>query len=228
MPIGIIVDSVAIALGGCVGAALGKFFPKRLLKSMPLVFALVAIAIGVTLIVEFSQMAAAILALILGMVIGELLNLNEKAKLISASINSRYEKRFSSGSVEIGVFINLVVMVTCSGYGIFGALNEGISGTHTSLIVKALLDFFTFVFFAANYGALLSFICIPQFTVYIFIYLLAGLAAPFMGTAAMGDLSACAGVITMATGINLLFGKDIPVISMLPAFILILPLSRLF
>lgn len=227
MPIGIVIDSAAIALGGCIGAAAGRVFPRRLLKTMPTVFALAAIAIGVTLIVEFHQMAAVVLALILGTALGEFFDLNQKAKNLSLHINSHLGTKFKTECVDTGIFINLVVMATCSGYGIFGALNEGFSGSHTSLIVKAVLDFFTFLCFAANYGALLSLICIPQFTVYILVYLLANLATPFMGTAAMGDLSACAGVITVATGTNLLFDMDIPVISMLPAFLLALPLSRL-
>lgn len=227
MPIGIMIDSAAIALGSCIGAALGKALPQRLLKTMPMVFALAAIAIGTTLIVAFHQMAAVVLALILGTTLGELLNLNEKAKQLSVQINARFGERFRGGCFDTGVFINLVVMATCSGYGIFGALNEGFSGNHSSLIVKAVLDFFTFVCFAANYGAMLSLICIPQLVIYLLVYLLASLATPFMGTAAMGDLSACAGIITVATGTNLLFDKDIPVISMLPAFLLALPLSQL-
>lgn len=228
MPIGILLDSAAIALGGCIGAAAKTVLPRRLLKTMPDVFALAAIAIGMTLIVEFCQMAAVVLALILGTALGEALNLSEKAKNLSAKLNSRFGKSFPGSCPEPGILINLAVMATCSGYGIFGALNEGLFGSHTSLAVKAILDFFTFACFAANYGALLSLICVAQLAVYLPIYLLASLAAPFMGTAAMGDLSACAGIVTLATGINLLFDKDIPVINMLPALLAMLPLSQLF
>lgn len=228
MPIGIMIDSIAIALGACIGAALRKVFPQRLAKSLSQLFALSAMAIGITLIVDYCQLSAVILSLILGTAIGEALNLNQRAKGISAKVDARFKQRFGDGPVDICIFINLVVMAACSGYGIFGALNEGLSANHTSLIAKAVLDFFTFLCFAATHGAVLSLICIPQFAIYFCIYLLAGFLAPFLDPIAMGDLSACAGVITMATGINLLWDMDIPLISMLPAFLLSIPFSKLF
>lgn len=222
------IDSLAIASGACIGAALGKVFPQRLLKSLSQLFALAAIAIGITLIVDYSQLSAVILSLILGTAIGELLKLNHRAKGISAKVDARFKQRFGDGPVDICIFINLVVMAACSGYGIFGALNEGLSANHAPLIAKAVLDFFTFLCFAASHGAVLSLICVPQFVTYLCIYLLAGFLSPFLDPVAMGDLSACAGVITMATGINLLWDLDIPLISMLPAFLLSIPFSKLF
>lgn len=228
MPIGIMIDSIAIASGALLGAALRKVFPQRLAKSLSQLFALSAIAIGITLIVDYCQLSAVILSLILGTAIGEALNLNQRAKGISAKVDARFKRRFSDGPVDICIFINLVVMAACSGYGIFGALNEGLSANHTALIAKAVLDFFTFLCFAAAHGAVLSLICVPQFVIYFCIYLLAGFLSPFLDPVAMGDLSACAGVITMATGVNLLWDMDIPLISMLPAFLLSIPFSKLF
>ena len=228
MPIGIMIDSIAIASGACIGAALSKVFPQRLAKSLSQLFALSAMAIGITLIVDYQQLSAVILSLILGTAIGEAFNLNHRAKGISAKVDARFKQRFGNGPVDICIFINLVVMAACSGYGLFGALNEGLSANHAPLIAKAVLDFFTFFCFAITHGAVLSLICIPQFVIYFCIYLLAGFLSPFLDPVAMGDLSACAGVITMATGINLLWDLDIPLISMLPAFLLSVPFSNLF
>lgn len=227
MPIGIIIDSIAIALGSFIGAACGRSFPQRLTRTLPQMFALSSIGIGAALFIEFGQLPAVILSLIIGTAIGEILNLNQKAKGLASSMDGKLKSRFGNAPVDIGIFINLVVMASCSGYGIFGALNEGISSNHIPLIAKSALDFFTFVCFAASHGAVLSLICIPQFTIYLCLFLLAGFISPFLDPITMGDLSACAGVITMATGINLLFDKDIPLISMLPSFLLIIPISKL-
>ena len=217
MPLGIMIDSAATLLGGITGAFLGGRIPPRSAKSLSYVFSLSAIAIGITMIVSVSQLSAVILSLILGTCLGEALSLNQKVLTLSDRLNSFFQARFSSGDIDTAEFVNIIVMFSISGYGIFGALNEGFAGDHSSLIVKAVLDFFTILCFSATFGKILICTFVPQFLVYIFLYI-----------TALGDLSACAGIITLATGLNLLFKQNIPTISMLPALMMVIPFSRLW
>lgn len=228
MPLGIMIDSAATLLGGITGAFLGGRIPPRSAKSLSYVFSLSAIAIGITMIVSVSQLSAVILSLILGTCLGEALSLNQKVLTLSDRLNSFFQARFSSGDIDTAEFVNIIVMFSISGYGIFGALNEGFAGDHSSLIVKAVLDFFTILCFSATFGKILICTFVPQFLVYIFLYLIASLVMPFVNITALGDLSACAGIITLATGLNLLFKQNIPTISMLPALMMVIPLSRLW
>lgn len=228
MPIGILIDSAAILSGGIIGAALGKRMPERFIKTLSVVFALSAIMIGISMIPSVSQLSAVILALIIGAAIGEGLSLNARVASLSNRLNAFCQKRFHAQRADIGTFINIIIMLSISGYGIFGALNEGFAGNHAPLLVKALLDFFTILCFATSLGKILICAFIPQFTVYILIFFSSTLIMPFITTAVMGDLSACAGVITLATGLNLLFDREIPTVSMLPSLILVVPISLLW
>ena len=228
MPLGILIDNLATLLGGILGAFLGARFPQRIAKTLSFVFALAAMAIGITMIVTVSQLSAVILSLILGAFLGEALSLNQRVLSLSEKLNSFFQNRFASNAMDTTEFINIIVMFSISGYGIFGALNEGFTGDHSSLIVKAVLDFFTILCFAATHGKILICAFVSQFLVYISLYFLSSLVMPFVNATVMGDLAACAGVITMATGLNLLFKKGIPTVSMLPALIFALPLSQLW
>ncbi|WP_165450567.1 DUF554 domain-containing protein [Intestinimonas massiliensis (ex Afouda et al. 2020)] len=228
MPVGILIDSTATLVGGILGSFLGDRFPPKIAKTLSYVFAISATAIGITMIVSVSQLSAVILSLILGACLGELFSLNRRISALSGRLNLFFQNRFSCRSMDTTEFINIIIMFSISGYGIFGALNEGFSGDHSSLIVKAILDFFTILCFSATFGKILICTFVPQFFVYISLYLLASLVMPLADATVMGDLSACAGIITMAIGLNLLFKKNIPTVSMLPALVLIIPISRLW
>ncbi|MCM1120932.1 MAG: DUF554 domain-containing protein [bacterium] len=228
MPIGIIIDCTATLLGGILGAFLGSRFPSRVAKTLSCVFALSATTIGITMVVSVSQLSSVILSLILGAALGEVLSLNQRVLTLSNHLNTLFQARFSSQTIDTAEFVNIIVMFSISGYGIFGALNEGFAGDHSSLTVKAVLDFFTILCFAATYGKLLICAAVPQFAVYITLFFISSLIMPFVNDMVMGDLAACAGVITLATGLNLLFKKDIPTVSMLPALVFVIPISRLW
>ena len=228
VPIGILVDSTATLIGGLLGSFLGSRFPQKIAKTLSFVFAIAAISIGITMIVSVSQLSAVVLSMILGTAFGEALSLNQRILTFSGRLNQAFQKRFSSRPMDSAEFINIIVMFSISGYGIFGALNEGFAGDHSSLMVKAILDFFTILCFSATFGKILICAFVPQFFVYISLYLLSSLIMPIITPAVLGDLSACAGIITMATGLNLLFKKDIPTVSMLPALVAVIPISRLW
>ncbi len=228
MPIGIIVDGSATLIGALLGCVIGKHFSERFCQTLSCIFALSAVSIGITMIVSVSQLAAVILSLILGTIVGELLNLNRKITRLTERLDHVFQERFSSDSVDSIQFINIIVMFSISGYGIFGALNEGFTGDHSSLIVKAILDFFTIACYTSIYGKIMVCTFIPQLCVYLCLFFISSLVIPFVNPVVFGDLTACAGVITLATGINLLFKKDIPTISFLPSLILVVIISNIW
>ena len=75
MPYGIMINCTAVLIGGLMGAFLKDYFPDKLKESLPGIFGLSAITMGVTLIIRLESLSAVILAVIIGTVIGELLNL---------------------------------------------------------------------------------------------------------------------------------------------------------
>jgi hypothetical protein len=112
--------------------------------------------------------------------------------------------------------------------GVFGSLEEGISGDPTILITKAILDFITAGIFATELGIAVGLIAIPQFLVQVTLLLSAFLIAPMVTPFMRADFSACGGVIMLATGMRICNIKTFPIINMLPGLLLAMPVSALW
>lgn len=66
MPIGVIVDCAATAVGGLLGAILGKYIPEKIKSFLPVVFSVCCLGIGISLIVQAKSLSAVMLSVILG------------------------------------------------------------------------------------------------------------------------------------------------------------------
>lgn len=75
--------------------------------------------------------------------------------------------------------VTATVLFCASGTGIYGSLDEGMSGDITILVSKSILDFFTAAIFAASLGYAVSIIAIPQFIIFFILFLLARFILPF-------------------------------------------------
>ena len=127
--------------------------------------------------------------------------------------------------------MNIITLVSafCFGsMGIFGAINEGITGSTDILLTKAVLDLFSGIVFGTLFGLSVSLIAIPQFAILALLYASAASLAPYMTPGMLGDFTACGGVIFVATGLRMCGIKIFPVINMLPSMLIIMPLSALW
>ena len=52
----------------------------------------------------------------------------------------------------MSMLVTIIVLFCASGTGIYGALDSGMSGDHTILISKSILDFFTAMIFGGTLG----------------------------------------------------------------------------
>ncbi len=234
MPIGVIVNSLAVFLGSLIGAFLGDKIPEQSRTALSLTSGVASMAMGVSLILKMNTMPAVVLSLILGSAIGELIKFEKGIEWCVGRIRGPIERIFSNkGTIDnqkefMEKFVGIVILFSASGTGIFGALKEGMTGDCSVLITKAFLDFFTAGIFAAALGYIVLTICVPQFVILIGLFFSASIILPMTTPAMIADFTACGGMIMLATGFRISGIKAFPIANMLPALILVMPISYLW
>lgn len=231
---GPIINGVAIILGGIIGTTFGKYIPASVREALPMTFGCAAMGIGIALIMQINSIPAVVLALLLGSLVGELLQIETGIGKLSLKLRVFIDKpkpnqaSLVSHHDFIEKYVALVVLFCASGMGIFGALTEGISGDPSLLITKAFLDLFTAAIFAITLGYSVAFIAIPQFIIQALLFLLAIIIQPLISPAMFGDFSACGGMIMLATGFRICGIKSFPIANMLFGLVLVMPISALW
>ena len=122
-------------------------------------------------------------------------------------------------------YVAAIVLFCASGTGIYGAMQEGLSGDPSILVTKAVLDFFTAMIFACDLGIMLPFVAVLQLTVLLALYALAGVVLPLTNASMIANFKATGGILMLATGFRITGIKVFPVADMLPAMILVMPLT---
>ena len=126
------------------------------------------------------------------------------------------------------LLVTAIVLFCASGTGIYGSIVSGMTGDHSILLAKSILDLPTALIFACTLGAVTSFIAIPQMIIFLMLFALAKVIFPFCTPEMIGDFKACGGVLLLATGFRMMKVKEFPIADMIPAMVLIMPLSRLW
>mgnify|MGYP000865603742 FL=1 len=231
MPIGVIINTVAIFLGGIAGALLGNKLPEKYKEQLNLIFGLCSMGMGISSIVLMKYMPAVVFALIIGTIVGLVFNLGDKvyelcSKLQKVMIRIVPKKETNMSETEfLATLITVIVLFCSSGMGIYGSLSEGMTGDSSLLITKSILDFFTAAIFACNLGYIVSLIAVPQFVIFTTLFLSASFIVPLTTPDMIADFKACGGFLMVAAGFRILKLKMFPVVDMIPAMILVMPFS---
>ena len=232
-PLGVVVNALSVFVGGAVGAMLGEKIPERLRINLTLIFGICSCSMGISTIVKMQTLPALVFAIIIGTAIGELIYLEKGiawgARKFEKPIAAVFPNKSLVGADEyMEKLIGIIVLFVASGTGIFGALQSGLTGDHTILITKSILDLFTAAIVAASLGYIVSVVAIPQFIVLFLLFLSAALIMPLTNASMLADFSACGGVLMFATGLRICGIKVFPIGNMLPAMLLIMPFSYLW
>lgn len=233
MPVGVIVNALSVLLGGFIGAFLGNKIPERLRVALPLTFGAASMGMGIVLIGKVHTLPAVVLSLVLGSAIGELIKLEKGIEWCAGKVRGPIEKLFSGKNTMdskdfMEKFVGIVVLFCASGTGIFGALNEGMTGDPSVLFSKSILDLFTAAIFATALGYIVATVAIPQFIILLGLFLSAGFILPMVNANLIADFSACGGIIMLVTGLRICGIKPFPVANMLPGLVLVMPIASLW
>lgn len=225
MPQGVIINCTAVFLGGILGAFLKDHFPKKLTDALPNIFGLSAITMGIYLIIRLESLAAVVLAVIVGTVFGELLSLEDNLLVGLHKLEAKLPTNLNEDQLDI--LISMIILFCFSGTGIFGAMNSAMTGDHSILYAKAVMDFFTAVIFGTTAGYLVGFIAVPQLIVGVLLFGGASYILPLVTDVMLANFKACGGIITLAVGLKIANIKKTRVLNILPALVLVFPLSSL-
>jgi len=228
------INAAAVLIGGTLGALMSHRLPERVRSSMPSIFGLASLGIGILLVVKCVNLPVMVLATLLGTLIGELCyvergiggGVNALRKL--AQKRNAVESASSAHESFIQSLVAIIILFCASGTGIFGAMREGMTGDPSILIAKAFLDFFTALIFATSLGIAVAIISVPMLVIQLTLATCATLILPLTTPAMMGDFTAVGGILLLATGLRICGIKMFAVANMLPALVLAMPLSALW
>lgn len=223
MPVGVIVNCTCVLVGGLFGALLKNLLPAELKDKLTLLFGLSAMGIGIVSLLDVNNLTVVVLSILCGLMIGHYLRLEARVMWFFTKLVDKMH--IGTAGIDRNFFATAVALFCCSGFGWYATLIEGISGNPAILLGKSVLDFFTAAVFASSLGLALCSIPIPQLVVLLGVFFAGKLLSPYLAPTMFADLSACGGILTLATGLCVAKIKDFPLINMMPALLLVMPLS---
>jgi uncharacterized membrane protein YqgA involved in biofilm formation len=216
---GTLINAVTVFIGGVLGVMLGPRFPQRMQETVFASLGLFTMVIGFSSALATGNPLIVLGSLLLGALIGEWIRLDVRLEELGGWL----QRRLAGGDdpAQASRFIQGFVtasLVFCVGpLTIQGAIEDGLTGDYTKLAIKAMLDGFAALAFAATLGpgVLASIIVILFFQGGI--SLLARMGSGVFTEAMVAELTATGGVVLLAIGLQLLDIKKIRAANLLPA-----------
>ena len=222
MPTGVLLNVMSVILGGLLGSAVGGRLSDRLKQEMTTVFGVCAMGMGISSIVLMKNLPAVIFAVIVGTLIGTVLNIDALIRRGTAALLNRIKL---GGDIDMQLMVTAMVLFCASGTGIYGSMMSGMTGDHSILIAKSLLDFFTAMIFACGLKRAVCLIGVPQLCIMLLLFFGSRLILPLTDEGMIADFKACGGIVLLATGFTIMKVKQIPVANMVLSMALVMPLS---
>lgn len=224
--IGVIVDCLAVVLGGLLGTWAGRALSDDFKEKMNMIMGLGSITLGVPSLALVANLPAVVFAVVAGTALGLAVRLGGWIDR-GAGCLQRAASRLLGGRQggNDALLVTAIVLFCASGTGIYGCLAAGMTGDSSILISKAILDLFTAMIFACTLGAVTSLVALPQLAVFALLLACAKLILPLATPDMIADFKACGGCLIIATGFRILKLKEFPIADMLLAMVLVMPLS---
>ncbi len=224
--IGTLLNVVTVAIGGTLGVLIGDRLPERVRESVITGLGLVTLAVGVTNAQRTGNIIIPLLAVVSGVILGELLNLDGRLRGFGGWLQQRFGGSGSPGSGrdERARFINGFVtasLLFCVGpLTVLGSIQDGMTGQYELLAIKSVLDGFAALAFASAMGVGVLFSIITVVVVQGGLALMGALAGGFMTDPMIAEMSAAGGVLLIGLALVQLEIKQPRVANFLPALVI--------
>ncbi len=216
--IGALVPTLAAVVGGLLGSLLKKGIPERFADLVQKGLALCVLYIGIKGSLVGTNTLVTILSLVLGAILGELLNIDGGIERLGAWAQSKLSRK---GTSRLGEgFVTASLLFCVGSMAVVGSLQSGLTGNHETIFTKSLLDFVSAIILASSLGLG---VCLSGAFVLVYqgaIVLLARWAAPVLSDGTVAEMSCAGSLLIIALGLNMLGVTKLKVANLLPAMFL--------
>src|SRR5699024_6046611 len=216
--LGPFVNGLAIIIGGSLGLIF-TFIPEHMKDSILKAQGLVVIGLGIQMISSSTDVIITLLSLIIGVVIGETLNLEGRLNGVGHWLEFKLGDK-NAGNISQGLVSGSMIFII-GAMGIVGGLDAGMRGDNTVFYTKSFMDFFIALVMTKTYGLGVIISGIPAFLYEAIITLGAKGFAQFIPESVLSTMtkqvSATGGVIIFAIGLNMMNVTKTRVGNMIPA-----------
>ena len=225
LPIGSIVNALAVVLGSLIGLGFGTFLPEAIRKIIFQMIGLFTLILGVKMAMESNNLLVLLLSLIIGAIIGEIIHIEKRLERLSNLIKAKFKSKnelFSEGLIT-------AFLLYCIGSLTFvGAIEEGIHQDRTLLYTKSMMDGITSILLASTLGSGVLVSAIPLLLFQSLLTWGAYSFEPYLQEAMITEISAVGGVLILSLGLNILEIQKIKVSNLLPAILIVIPVYHYF
>lgn len=214
--LGTLVNTGAVIVGSLIGLLFKKGLPARFSEIVMKGVGLCVMYIGISGTLKGENALIAIISIVVGAIIGELLRLEEGLNRIGGWIEKKFKPKDGSVSVTEG-FVTASLLFCVGAMTIVGSLQSGISGDNTMLYTKSLLDFISAIIFASALGFGVIFSAFAILLIQGTITLLAQWVAPVLSDASIAEMTCVGSIIIIGLALNMLGLTKLKVMNYVPA-----------
>ena len=225
----VIINAVLVIIGGTIGCLCKKAIPKRITDAIMTGVGLCIIAIGITGILDGKNILVAIISIVLGAVVGSLIDIDKRLTSFGDWMQNRFKKDNDGNSTFSEGLITASLLFCVGSMAIVGSLNAGISKDYEMLLTKSVIDFISAMMLAVSlgYGVIFSsvFVLVYQGAIVLLSELL---SEPLIASGAVPELNCVGSLLIMGLGLNMIKVTKIKVVNYLPALVFVPFVNWLF
>jgi uncharacterized protein len=213
--IGTFINMGAIIAGSAIGASAGSKLPMKMRGSVIHGIGLITILIGIQMAIKTENVLIVLAAILLGVVAGELLNIEDRLRsfgdYLQAGLSSGSDNAFAEG------FVTSSIVFCVGAMAILGSIADGLNGDFRLLSLKAVLDGFASIAFAASLGWGVAFSSLSILIYQGGLTLFANSLSSYLTEPMITEMTATGGLLIVGVGVKLLGVKDLRLANFVPA-----------
>src|ERR1700730_1783397 len=148
---GTLINFATVIIGSLLGLLIGGRLSERIKTIVIAGIGLMTIVIGLSAAIKTANPLIPLLALVIGSVIGELLDIDKGLNRLGDWLKKRFARPDSEQNFTAG-FVIASLQFCVGPLTILGSIKDGLSGDYSLLAIKAVLDGFSALIFASTFG----------------------------------------------------------------------------
>ncbi|MHC1785323.1 MAG: DUF554 domain-containing protein [Anaerolineaceae bacterium] len=223
--IGTIINSLAILMGGFIGLYFGSHLPEKMRKTIMVGLGIFTLVIGIQMFLLTGNPIIVLISIIFGIILGEWWQIENRLH----QLGLWFERTFTKNEIAddnrfVKGFLSASLVFCIGPMAILGAIQDGLTGSYQTLLIKYILDFFGAVAFSALLGVGVLFSSVITFIFQGSISLMASQVQAIVTPDMQNEMATTGGIVLVAIAIGgILEIKPIRSANFLPA-IFIAPL----